>query len=148
MAEFTFFRQLRNDGGVRTGIELDGEYCWESFIEGSGDDPTLLWYLDVRGLGHGVPADELAVRDWLREHAEVIRQGLRDLADRLAAGFDSDHWPVSWPIATSLPDVELSVVISTVRRVDALNVANMLRELADSWEQTLDGMEGVSPVVH
>lgn len=148
MAEFSFFRQLREDGGIRTGIELNGEYCWESLHEGTGDDPALVWYVDVRGRGDRVPCDEGAIVGWLMDQSQPVRDALYQLAARLAAGYDFSIWPVRWPIASSIPDVSLEVVVSTIRRMDALNVAGVLRELADSWMSVLESLEPVTPVIH
>ena len=49
MPNLTFYRQKRVDGGVRTGVELDGETVASLFEEGDPErDPALLWFVDLR----------------------------------------------------------------------------------------------------
>jgi len=41
MPTITFFRQARNDGGVRTGIEVEGQTVLSRFEGEEADDPAL-----------------------------------------------------------------------------------------------------------
>jgi hypothetical protein len=79
MAQLLFYRQKRVDGGVRTGLDLDREEIAEHFEEGELErDPALLWYVDLRCDGPGVPADGEAALQWLIDYAPVIREGFSD----------------------------------------------------------------------
>ena len=49
MHELICFRQKRQDGGIRSGIQIDGTTHFHRFDEGTEDfDPSLLWYVDLR----------------------------------------------------------------------------------------------------
>ena len=43
MPQLTFFKQMRQDGGVRTGVELDGEVVLGMYSPAPDDsDPSLV----------------------------------------------------------------------------------------------------------
>jgi len=58
VTEIAFFINARQDGGLRTGIDVNGETIWHHFIPGPEDaDPALLWWVDVtcKGIYRAVP---------------------------------------------------------------------------------------------
>ena len=58
MPKLVFYRQKRYDGAIRTGLELDDDPIAEHYEEGSGErDPALLWFVDLRCKGPGIPGD-------------------------------------------------------------------------------------------
>src|SRR3954451_9524953 len=97
MPDLTFYRQKRVDGGVRTGIDIDGVTVCEDFEEGDEErDPALRWYVDLRCSGDSLPHDADLAREWLLEHEEMIRDGFSRYASQLAAGADRDDYPLQW----------------------------------------------------
>ena len=66
-----FFKNVRRDGGVRIGVEMDGERLFHSYVDGPevesvGDEnPALDWYLDIGFEGKAVPSDPDKVKKWL-----------------------------------------------------------------------------------
>jgi hypothetical protein len=139
MRELSFYRQKRYDGGVRTGIELDGETILGIFDEGPPDEQdnpmgsALLWYVDVRCRGEDLPDDAEAARGWLIEHAETILSGLYSLSENLAVGLD-DGGPIVWrDFPQSAQGVYLEVVCSSIRRIGGLEISAVLKDIADHF---------------
>jgi hypothetical protein len=144
MHEFSVFRQERHDGGVRSGITLDGEMCWHQVREGSAEeDPALRWYFDVRGEGEAVPGDPLELYHWLRgeEMTSLIRANVLALADRVAIGIDQGSWPLRHEISDAPPGVRLQIVTSATHRMDSLSISDVVRRFADDWLAMLDQVE-------
>ena len=142
MAEFRFYRQQRQDGGIRTGIDLNDELCWHLFEPGTEpEDPALRWYVDLRGEGAAVPDDPEELREWLIQNADEIRSGFEKLADRLSAGLDSEAWPLRWELQTASNDVSLEIVLSAARRLDALQIAETLREIGYAWTRLVQTLQ-------
>jgi hypothetical protein len=57
MAKITFYRQKRRDGGLHTGITINGWNAMEmdEGIDWDDADPVLLWYVDVQCEGKMLP---------------------------------------------------------------------------------------------
>jgi hypothetical protein len=147
MAKMTLYRQTRVDGGVRTGLELDGLSALESFVPGSEDrDPVLLWFLDLRMRGDALNFGDMEEgRDWLLQHADAVTQVLNEAADRLASGMDRDYLPWNWE--TSLPDdVRVQVYVMAVHRLTAQRVGEYVRQFAQTWQEALQQLETYSNV--
>src|SRR5438874_10628438 len=97
MHTLSFYRQARQDGGVRTAIEVDSETTFHQFEPGSEEsDPALLWYVDLRCEGEDLPSEPEDARKWLLANADLIKHGFRLLADKVAAGVDWSVYPVEW----------------------------------------------------
>ena len=146
MPKFSVYRQERNDGGSRIGISFDDESDWQMFEPGpTDDDPTLRWYVDVRGEGDGVPGDSADLYDWLCgvEIAELVRTEACTFAAQLATGIDQAAWPVRHVVANPPEGMRLSLVTSAVRRIDAVEIADIVRRFAEDWP---DLLERLSPV--
>src|SRR5690606_7736918 len=94
MPTFTVYRQRRADGGLRTGVALNDVTCAQSFEPGSyDDDPSLEWYIDIRGEGSGVPDTAELLLEWLHQLSTVIQPGVTAAAAQIEVGVDSGVWP-------------------------------------------------------
>lgn len=149
MSTLTFYRQARADGGLRTGVDLDGMTLLEAFEPGGADhDPTLLWYVDLRGEGDDLPAEPEAAQAWLRENAAAIRSGLAACADELAVGLDLSADDVL-PYQRNLPELpdgsRWQVVVSAIRRPEARRMAGELRRLSRDWNRVLRKLSPLVP---
>ncbi len=145
MAKLVFYRQKRYDGGIRTGIELDNRPIAEHFDEEgmeSERDPALLWFVDVRCEGAGIPDDPDAAEDWLIDRSGTIREGLRRFADRLRVGADTDIYCLTWNEFDGLPaDVHMMIACSAIRRIDARMMSSILNEIADKWDEIIQEID-------
>jgi hypothetical protein len=133
MHELTFYRQKRVDGGIRTGIDLDGVTVLEDFESGEAErDPALRWYVDLRCEGDALPGEADSAREWLVGQEDLIREGFRAYAAQLAAGADPDDYPLQWSEFQHLPPgVKMSIACSAIRRVDARELNHVLEDIAD-----------------
>jgi hypothetical protein len=142
MPTITFFRQARRDGGVRTGIDIDGRTVLSQFQQGwraADNDPALLWYVDVRCDGPRLPTDVDHARQRLLRHAGHVVQVLEALADKAPEGLD----PSEWPLQTSkrLTGATITVACAAVRRVEAREMAAVLRDVAEHWRERLASLK-------
>ena len=152
MPNLTFYRQKRFDGGIRTGVELSVEHdgvglsgatILEHFEMGEEErDPSLLWFVDVRFKGPGVPGEAEAACQWLLTTRSVIEGGLARFADKLRdVGSDVDDHPLQWSDFPGGDDgVERKVVCSAIRRIDARGYAEILDDIRTSWEKRIEEM--------
>jgi hypothetical protein len=138
MASIIYFKQAREDGGVRTGVELDELTYFETFEnEAAEPDPTLQWWMDIRcKIDAPIHAPEEA-RRWLLDHAEFIKSGSKQLAEKLSAGVDRDYWPLQWEIPNPPPGVRARIVCSVSRRITGREISKVLLQVADRWEQEI-----------
>ena len=145
MHELVFYIQKRQDGGSRTGIELDGDTIFGRFEGGvDSEDPTLSWYIDLRCDGEGLPCSPEAARNWLLEHEEEIRAGLLACSKELKAGRDVEAYPLLWDRFPSSPtDVSMKIACATKGRVWAIAIPLLLEEVALKWR---DRIESLHPV--
>jgi len=146
MTELTFFRQKRFDGGIRTGIEIDGHAVFENYSPGEpDDDPSLLWYIDLRSVGDSLPSDPEDVRQWFIDNGETLRQQLLLIANtNLSIGFDTELRPFQKTLC--LKDVSGKIIVTAIRRITARDIASELKDLCNNWETLLNNMEKLSPV--
>jgi hypothetical protein len=137
MPKLTYYQQQRADGGVRTAIFTEHETLLHHFEEGSDDtDPTLLWFVELRCEGRRLPAEPEPARQWFLDHAELMRNGLKALAERLEVGMDAD-WPLLWPMPAAPRGVRVTIAISVARRSVGLKAASILADVADHFEANL-----------
>jgi len=148
MATITLYRQARFDGGLRTGIDVDGETIFEHYQPESGDsNPALLWYMDIRLSGDQLPSDPLEARDWLAANSEFFRGQLERIAEEnLEAGFDAELRPFRRRLEGCPEGCSGEVVISAVRRLEARDIAGHVRNLADHWGAVLAELAPLSQV--
>jgi hypothetical protein len=136
MPTITFFRQARRDGGIRTGIDIDDQTVLSRFDGPEDDDPTLLWYVDVRCSGPRLPRDAEAARQWLERNAKPIVAALEALADRVPTGLDPSESPLKLSRRLS-NGVSVTVACSAVRRAEARSLPTILRDVAINWRERL-----------
>jgi len=140
MPTITFFRQARNDGGVRTGIEVEGQTVLSRFEGKEADDPALLWYVDVRCSGRRLPADAEGARRWLEKNSEAVAALINSLAARVPEGSDPSEWPLRE--SKRLTDgASIVVACSAIRRVEAREIASILRDVAAHWLELLRSLK-------
>jgi hypothetical protein len=147
MTEITFFRQKRFDGGVRTGIDVMGETLLQEFVPGNLDfDSALLWYIDLRCKGQNIPGDPELVRSWFIRRSEFFKRELIKIANEsLCVGFDADLFPYQNRLTDS-EGTEIRVVITAIRRITALDLAEELRCLATEWDTILSNLRSPATV--
>jgi hypothetical protein len=140
MPTITFFRQARRDGGVRTGIDIDGRTVLSRFQQGRReDDPALLWYVDVRCDGASLPTHVEDARQWLIRHESQIVQVLDALAEKAPDGLDPSEWPLQR--SKRLNGATITVACSAVRRIEAREMAAVLRDVAEHWHDRLASLK-------
>src|ERR1043166_6269077 len=94
MNKLLFYRQQRVDGGIRTGVEWNGETLLQRFDQGQDADPALRWYVDLLFRGKALPTDHEEAQSWLGEQADWVRDCLEELCGEIEVGFDADVLPL------------------------------------------------------
>jgi hypothetical protein len=144
MGKLTFYRQVRADGGIRMGLDVDDDSLAHHFEPGpDDDDPRLLWFIDIRCQGKKVPTTFDDGADWLRENSKRIKSALSDLANELAPGIDSDIVPGRTMVPGMPPGAKIEIVFTATKRVLARDMAKHLREFRDHFEDYLDTLKPV-----
>lgn len=145
MRQITFYRQGRRDGGVRTGIEVDGEPVLEHFQPGpepGDEDPVLTWFLVVDAKGPDLPADPEEARRWLRDRAGVPGE-LAKFANQLRSGIDVDSPPIRLPLDFAPEGTSIRVTGSAASRSEGQRFPKIVRDIARNWETYLLQLEPV-----
>ena len=135
-AGLTFYRQKRVDGGIRTGIMLDGETVLGRFEEGRSDyDPALIWSVDLRCKGKGLPETAEDARRWFLGHESMIRDGFHRYAEQLRAGSDvTGPYLLEWSdFRSPPPGITMTIACGALRRVDALMLASVIEDTGVRW---------------
>ena len=148
LPKISFYRLMRRDGVIRTGVEADDvtELGTVEGEEAEYPDPVLAWYVDLRCEGKKLPAGPEKVRRWLLDHADVITKAFTHLADEVRAGIDFATWmPLLWPVPEAPRGVRMTIACSATRRTDALAIARVLTEMAVHWRQWLEKMPVLQP---
>jgi hypothetical protein len=138
MAKVAFYLQQRKDGGIRTGLDIDGERVASRLQSAPGSqepDPALDWYVDVVLKGPAVPGTVGKALDWLSKHEAQIRTSIEAMAASIPAGVDAGEWPVRYPFRIGA--VLGTIACSAVRRVTAQRLAAVLRDVAENWDAHL-----------
>jgi hypothetical protein len=144
MTELVFYRQMRVDGGVRTGISIDRSTGLERFEPGPDEDesdPVLLWFIDVRCKASSIPREPEEARQWLIANAPWIVTGLDQVAEELSVGVDHDILPFQRPIPEAPAKIHAQVVGSAMRRIDATEIAVQIRSIRRHWKRLLASLE-------
>lgn len=144
MSKITFFRQAREDGGIRMGIEVDDRTVLSQFEEGSDEfDPALTWYVDVRFEGARLPKDGEAARQWLIRQTPIVQRELSAAAEKIPSGIDPDYRPVLYEV--KLRDgLRMTLACSAMRRVKAKQIASIVAEIAGSWRTWIEALPAPS----
>ena len=143
MAKLLFYRQERADGGVRTGIELLGSPIAERFEEEASEpDPVLLWAVDLRCDGAGVPESPDDALRWLSDLTPAISAGFDRAAATIGVGIDPDVSIRLFSDFDGLPaEVSLSIGCAVKDRETGREIGGVLREIGRNWEALLDAFE-------
>jgi hypothetical protein len=139
VANLTFYRQKRYDDGVRMGVELNDWELAHYFEEGKGErDPSLLWYVDLRCDGSGIPDDPDDAAHWLAQHSPSIKEGFARFAEKLKVGADPDLYSLYWNEFPEVPEgVDMKIACSAVRRIEGREMSAILAETGKRWDEFL-----------
>ncbi|MBI3468008.1 MAG: hypothetical protein HY000_33795 [Planctomycetes bacterium] len=142
MATLTFYRQARYDGGIRTGVDIDGYPLLEKYTPGDvEEDPTLAWFMDLRFEGDDLPVRPEEAREWLSARSDDVQRCLREASAKLVIGMDKDWQPLllemSFDEAVGNGHVPLTIACSTSNRIEARAMPDRLRELAGTFDLQL-----------
>jgi hypothetical protein len=148
MSKLVFYRQRRMDEGTRTGIDLDGELVFGLYEEGEAEkDPALRWFVDLRCEGSSLPRTPRGAKKWLIERGAAIADGFKRYAEIIRAGIDPDIYSLSWNDFVDVPKgIQLELVLSAIRRVDALEMSTVLRDIGSRWPEIMQGLRPVQEV--
>lgn len=138
MATIVFIKQVCEDGGIHTGIEVNGLTCFDRLeIEGEEYDPVLTWFVEVYAEGDALPSDAQGALRWFQDQAPLIKEGLGQLADRLQVGLDHNTYPLHWSIPNAPAGIRLKVLCDAVRRRVGLDMARLVTDVRMHWEEIL-----------
>jgi len=143
----TFFRQKRFDGGIRTGISADGTLLLHRFDPGDleNENPALEWYVDITLSAEDIPENLDNLKSWLVQQQKSVSSVLREIGREFRAGTDFPELPFRYE--KKLPDgLRISVSFSAVLRVDCLQMAQILENLADSWSDLVSQLDIYTPI--
>jgi hypothetical protein len=147
MKQLIFYHQKRRDGGLRTGVEVNDEPVLEEFKLGrQPEDSRLLWFIDVRSIGTKVPTQPEPVRRWLLQIGPSVRTALRELAEEIRAGIDSD-----WPVKKDVPSpqgTKTAIYCSAMRRMDGRKIVHVISELQENWDQVIQQLPCIEYSIH
>jgi hypothetical protein len=145
MQDLTIYHQKRRDGGIRTGVELNGERVLELLKTGRlASDPALEWFVDVRLKGSGFPSEPEEIRDWLLDQGPKLTHELERTAEKLAAGIDPG-WPFVQPIRLATPNIQQArIVCSAARRLDCRTISRVLLQFGKNWGDLMGSLHKVA----
>lgn len=135
MDTISFFHNEREDNGKRTGVSVNGERALERYVPGDEDrNPGLRWYFDIVYPTNSPPATQESAMNWFAEHVDSIKSSLEFAANKLENGIDADQIP--WSFERQTADGPVRVTVSAMRRYDALNIANRIRQfMKGEWQE-------------
>jgi hypothetical protein len=139
--QLAFYRQECVDGGLYTGVSLKGDDILEHHQDGSGDDPRILWLVDVRCSGESLPDDPVQARDWFMDHAAFLKAALVDLKDRLEVGFHAHAGPYQWEVPNAPPGVQVLIVCHACHRIVGREMGVIVATIAANWEKLLRSLK-------
>jgi hypothetical protein len=145
MTKLTLYRQVRKDGGIRTGVEVNDEPVLGRFEQGDKEtDSALDWYVDVRCSVSRLGNDPEDARRRLLEHAGAIQAALVTLAEELKVGMDFSS--VLRRKVTGTPSgIQIEIVCSAVRRTTGMEMARVLSELGSQWQELVRRLPALEP---
>lgn len=146
MNRILLFKNIRQDGGIRFGFDVNGVTLFEHFEEGNSEfDPALVWFLDVEIEYEGPPPGPLPQdwRTWFLSLASEINRGLDELADRLELGIDNDWLPfrhestIAFSFLGQNIPAKIRIKGSAQKRIRNTEVAEQIRQTRRSWVNDL-----------
>jgi hypothetical protein len=147
MPVITFYRQARQDGGIRTGIEIDRDVIFGRYEPGPDEDkPLLTWYVDVDCQGESLPFRPDVVRQWLLDNSAPIRRGLEAIAEEIASGLDLHLGVQEREIPGAPGGVKVTVSYTAIRRFEAQRLAQVVRDFAEHWDDRIRNLPETLPV--
>ncbi len=147
MSQLTYYCQARIDGGIRTGIDVDGATVLARYKPGMDEhDPSLKWYVDVRCDGPALPTDGEDARHWLVENANLIKDELLCAGRQIELGFDTETRPFERRVESTPAGTTILIVASAQQRTLGRDMAPTLKGLADELESSLHDLEPLAPV--
>jgi hypothetical protein len=148
MTKLTFFHQARADGGIHTGIEIDGATAMESYEQETGDfDPALLWYVDAVCEGDDLPCAPEAARQWFSTNGRFFEDLLAKIASHeLDVGYDPEARPLRRVCEKGPDGSRVTVLVSAMHRLQGRNIAKQVRSVAENWRRLLSGLTPYSLV--
>jgi len=148
LAKIIYYKQAREDGGIRIGIEFEELSYFELFQNSAQErDPALRWWLEVRCEEAAPISSPEEARQWLLKHADFVKGGLKLLAEKLSAGLDRDFYPLEWEIPNPPEGIRATIVCSVARRVAGREIADALVETADHWEDELSKLPATHTIL-
>jgi len=145
MSKITFYRQAREDGDVRTGLSIDEDVVFDRYEGRSRQDPVLRWFVDVRCEGK-LPTVADDAREWLLDHAGIIKSGLEEFGAKLNAGIDIESWPVLYQLKRAPKGTRITLACSAVRSADARDIAVILGLVAAKFEEYVKRLRAIEAV--
>jgi hypothetical protein len=141
MATIWYYKNVRYDGGVRTGIDINGERILHRFINSSEDeDPALLWFVDVECDGAELPTDPDAARNWLLAQIPTIQQRMNEVADHFEVGIDGLSAPYVKSWSDPANGVTIRIRCSAIHRLVGVDFSRRLREVATDMESDVQSL--------
>jgi len=145
MNRISFYRQARSDGGVRSGVDVNGGQAWSIFEPGAGDpDPALEWYVDIEWSGSSLPTDADEAKALLLAQEPRVSAACEALASRLEVGIDAEPAPFTQSFDAGLSGVKAGVYCSAVHRVSGRDMGRNLKFIGTSWSRLLKQLHPVS----
>ncbi len=151
MRNLLYFRNVRRDGGIRLGVELDGERLFHQFIDGPkvngiwDENPAIDWYIDILFEGKNILGEPEKVRKWLVQIKPFLQKGLAELAQNLLAGVDEDALPLTHTVSHSPPGLQIAFKIMAIRKIRHEDVAKEILHLGKTWEKEMKKIPAAEP---
>lgn len=147
MKLINIFYQVRQDGGVRFGLEVDGELILHDFHEGQAEsDPVLVWYIDLRCKSDDSSfADPESAQLWLSSHANDIQEALLDVSRKFNSGVDNDGVPHKLKVK-SKSGLQFNITTLAIPRHSALDLGKNIAQLAKDWKRLVNKLDSLLPV--
>jgi len=138
MSTIWYYKNVRYDGGIRTGLDVNDERAFQSFVPGEeAEDASLEWFVDVMCVSEILPSEHEAARRWMLEDVSAICDGLEGVAERLSVGLDELSMPFVRSWSDSSSGVNFRIRCSAIRRLPGLDIAARIREVAKGLESEL-----------
>jgi hypothetical protein len=92
---------------------------------------------DPGTLRSGGQADPEKVLHWLRQQGPLVGAELTRLADKVLTAVHHDEWPLLWDVSQPPRGVRMQLYCHAIRPVTLRQLATILRDVRDRWEDIL-----------